>query len=314
MDRAYWYGIVLFIVALLLQFIPFLLPAMIMGIGVNIWAGDFFDFGLYALLPAFWDQTVNNLLMPVMIIVGGLFGALLFVPLYLGVHRLIYKRSRHYGFIQHTIDPSLGRWLRRGILPTLFTVYVSITIANIMVNTLGIDFLTTIFASTIDPFVEDVITLQIMLWGFTGIAASFVCYTLVVPTWFLDDAGLLTSNVRIDNPLDAKPNHLPNISGVGFWLARLLKGYAGIAVILLYITMLTESIILSWEYFLLFGFVELPYLIVNLLMFPLYPFIILFLSLPLMMLLDHFDKPRQQYVKRIGRWLGIEEHFDTESG
>jgi hypothetical protein len=119
--------------------------------------------------------------------------------------------------------------------------------------------------------------------------------------------------VRIDNPLDAAPNHLPNISGVGFWLARLLKGYAGIAVILLYITVLTEAIVLSWEYFLLFGFVELPYLIVNLLMFPLYPVIILLLCLPLLMLLDYFVKSRQRYVIRIGGWLGIEEHFDKKS-
>ncbi len=313
MDRAYWYGISLFIVALLLQFIPFLLPAMLMGTGLNIWTGDFFAFGIYLGLPAFWDQALNNLLMPVMIILGGLFGAILFVPLYLWVHRLIYKQSRNYGFIQHEVKPSLSRWLRRGILPTLFAVYVSITLANIMVDMLGLDFLTTIFASTIDPFVEDVITLKIMLWGLTGLVATFICCALVVPTWFLDDAGLLTSNVKIDNPLDAAPNHLPNISGVGFWLARLLKGYAGIAVIILYITMLTESIILNWQYFLMFGFMELPFLIVNLLMFPLYPIIILFLCLPLLMLLDYFVQSRQRYVTRIGGWMGIEEHFDKES-
>jgi hypothetical protein len=313
MERAYWYGIALFIVALFLQFIPFLLPAMLTGSGLNIWTGDFFAFGIYTALPAFWDQTMNNLLMPVMIILGGLFGAILFVPLYLWVHRLIYKRSRNYGFVQHEVKPSLSRWLRRGILPTLFAVYVSITIANIMVDTLGLDFLTTIFASTIDPFAEDVITLKIMLWGVTGLVATFICFALVVPTWFLDDAGLLTSNVKIDSPLDAEPNHLPNISGVGFWLARLLKGYAGIAVIILYITILSEAIILSWEYFLLFGFVELPYLIVNLLMFPLYPVIILFLCLPLLMFLDYLVKSRQRYVVRIGGWLGIEEYFDKES-
>ncbi|MFX1565664.1 MAG: hypothetical protein ACFFCH_06725 [Promethearchaeota archaeon] len=313
MNRAYWYGLILFIIAFFLQFIPYLLPALLTGVGLDIWAGDFFIFGIYAGLSAFGDQILNNLLMPVLIIIGGLLGALLLVPLYLGVHRLIYKRSRNYAFINHEVQPSLGRWLRRGILPTLFAVYVSITLANIMVDTLGLDFLTSVFASSIDPFVEDVITLKIMLWGFTGLIAVFICCALVVPTWFLDDAGLLTSNVRIENPLEADPNQLPNISGVGSWLARLLKGYAGIAVILLYITMLTESIILSWQYFLLFGFAELPYLIVNLLMFPLYPVIILFLCLPLLMILDYGVQLRKRFVLRIGEWMGIEKQIDAES-
>lgn len=313
MERAYWYGIILFFCALILQFIPFLLPSIMTGGGLSIWVGDMFDIGVYAFLPAFWDHALNNLLLPITILVGGLFGALLFVPLYLGVHRLIYSRSRHYGFVKHTVKPSVSRWLRRGILPTLFAVYVSMTIANILVDTLGVPVLSMIFAETIDVGVESIVTLKTMLWGITGLFATFVCCALVVPTWFLDDAGLLTSNVEIDNPLNAATNQLPNISGVGFWLARLLKGYAGIAVIILYITTMTESIILSWEAFLLLGFIELPFVIINLLMFPLYPIIILFLSLPLMMFLDHFIQSRQRYVMRIGEWMGIREHFDVQS-
>jgi hypothetical protein len=313
MERAYWYGILLFILALFLQFVPFFLPALIAGTGIDIWGGDIFDFGVYANLSAFFDQALNNLLLPVTIILGGLVGGILFVPLYLGVHRLIYKRSRNYGFVDHKIVPSLSRWLRRGILPTLFAVYVSMTLANIMVDVLGEPFLNLIFGASVDPALEDIITLKIMLWGITGLVGTFVCCALVVPTWFLDDSGLLTSNVEIDNPLDTVPNELPNISGVGFWLARLLKGYAGIAVIILYITTLTESIILSWEYFLMFGFIELPFLIVNLLMFPLYPFIILFLSLPLLMALDYFVQSRQRYVIRIGESMGIQTHYKSES-
>jgi hypothetical protein len=272
-----------------------------------------FDYGFYGALSGFGDQAFNNLLMPLTIILGGLVGGLLFVPIYLGVHRLIYKRSRNYGFLDHQVTPSLSRWFRRGILPTLFAVYVSMTLANIMVDTLGEPFLSLIFAETIDLVVEDIITLKIMLWGITGLVATFICCALVVPTWFLDDAGLLTSNVQIDNPLDTVPNQLPNISGVGFWYARLLKGFAGIAVIILYITTLTESIILSWQYFLMFGLSELPYLIVNLLMFPLYPIIILCLSLPLLMILDYFAQSRQRYVKRIGEWMGIHTHYESES-
>ncbi|MDO8123544.1 MAG: hypothetical protein Q6364_04110 [Candidatus Hermodarchaeota archaeon] len=312
MERSYWYGILLFVLALFLQFIPFFLPALISGVGVDIWGGDIFDYGLYATLSAFGDQALNNLLLPVTILLGGLIGGILFVPLYLGVHRLIYKRSRNYGFLDHQITPSLSRWLRRGILPTLFAVYVSMTLANILVDTLGDPILSLIFADTINLAIEDIVTIKIMLWGITGLVGTFVCCALVVPTWFLDDAGLLTSNVKIDQPLDTIPNQLPNISGVGFWLARLLKGFAGIAVIILYATTLTESIISTWQYVLMFGIVELPYLIVNLLMFPLYPIIILLLSLPLLMVLDYVVQSRQRYVKRIGEWMGIQTHFESE--
>ena len=311
MERNYVYGTILFILALFLQFIPVIIPALIAGIGIDIWSGDVFQIGIYAFLPAFWEQTMNNLLMPITILVGGLFGAVLFVPLYLGVHRLFYKRSRFYGFIKNDITPSLSRWLRRGLLPALFTVYVSITVSSILVDTLGDPVLSMIFASSIDLAVEDVITLKIMLWGITGLFATFVCCALVVPTWLLDDAGLITSNIKIDGPLQAAPNQLPSVSGVGSWLARLLKGYAGIAVIILYITVITESTILSWNYFLLFGFAELPYLIVNLLMFPLYPIIILFLLLPLLMLLDYYIHLRNRYVFRIGERMGIKERYNT---
>jgi hypothetical protein len=190
---------------------------------------------------------------------------------------------------------------------------VSITLANLLVDTVGEPIISMIFSPIVDVGVEDIVTLKIMLWGITGLFATFVCSALVVPTWFLDDAGILTSNVEIDNPLNVEPNQLPNISGVGFWLARLLKGYAGIAVILLYATTVTEAIILSWQAFLSLGVIELPYLIVNLLMFPLYPFIILLLSLPLMMLLDYFVQSRQRYVIRIGERMGIQEYFDAVS-
>jgi hypothetical protein len=300
MKRNYVYGIILFVLALFLQFIPYIVPALLTGIGFDIWSGDVYQIGIYAVLPAFWEQTMNNLLMPITILAGGLFGSIFLVPLYLGVHRLFYKRSRFYGFIRNDIKPSLGRWLRRGILPALFTVYVSITLSSILVDTMGEPVLSMIFASSIDLAVEDVITLKVMLWGITGLFATFLCCALVVPTWLLDDAGLITSNIKIDGPFQAMPNQLPSVSGVGSWLARLLKGYAGIAVILLYITVLTESTILSWNYFLLFGFAELPFLIVNLLMFPLYPIVILFLLLPLLMLLDYFIQLRNRYVIRIG--------------
>ena len=161
MERHYWYGTLLFIIALFLQFIPHIVPAMLAGVGVDIWSGDMYQIGIYAVLPAFWDHTLNNLFMPVVILLGGLVGSIVFVPLYLGVHRLLYKRSRFYGFINNQITPSLGRWLRRGVLPALFTVYVSITLSSVLVDTLGDPVLSMIFASSIDFAVEDVITLKI---------------------------------------------------------------------------------------------------------------------------------------------------------
>ena len=72
MERNYVYGTILFILALFLQFIPVIIPALIAGIGIDIWSGDVFQIGIYAFLPAFWEQTMNNLLMPITILVGGL--------------------------------------------------------------------------------------------------------------------------------------------------------------------------------------------------------------------------------------------------
>jgi hypothetical protein len=313
MKRIYWFGLILFVIALLIEIIPPTLLPIMTGHPEALFFGDQLIFGFYAFLPAYLDNVINILLMPLLIVLGAILGGFLLTPVYLWVHRLLYGRSRFYGFIEGRMSPSIGRWLRRGILPTLFSVYVYMTLASFIVENPQLGILNML----LDPFIisiEPVLTLKHLLWGFTGLIGSFVTIFLVAPTWFLDDAGLLTSNVELTQTLQVKSQDLPSISGVGAWLARLLKGYAGISVIILYAIEFQKAIALSL-YIISVSPVpelEIPHLIMSFVMFPLFPILLLLWSLPALMLLDHIFESRQRYVHNLGRSMGITTFFQSE--
>ncbi len=98
--------------------------------------------------------------------------------------------------------------------------------------------------------------------------------------------------------------------GVGTWLARFLKGFAGIAVILIYAQHIFQIFIQGWSYVIIIGPEELPFFLSNLILLPLQPLLTLFLSLPLLMVLDYITDQRKRYIIDTSKRFGIAPHID----
>lgn len=91
---------------------------------------------------------------------------------------------------------------------------------------------------------------------------------------------------------------------MGTWLSRLLKGYAGIAVVLFYAVVMTGAMAEAWQ-ILVSNSGELAFFLGDLLIFPLMPVYLMFLSLPLIIVFDRMRGWIQRYVRRLGKRLTI---------
>jgi hypothetical protein len=131
-----------------------------------------------------------------------------------------------------------------------------------------------------------------------------VTFALVAATWLLDDAGLVTSNVPLQPSSDGGEPDLPQVSGVGTWFSRLLKGYAGIAVVLSYAAVMVGAMAQAWQ-ILTYNPAELPFFLGDMITFPLMPVYLMFLSLPLIMGFDLMRGWIQRYVRRLGKRFAI---------
>lgn len=298
MKHAYLKGIILFILALIATVGLPIIIGFASGNWVHGLEGDLIIIWPFNGMPAFWDGVLSALFVPLMIFMGGLVGGYLLTPIYLEVHHILYRKSRFYGFIERTTKPSIGRWLRRGILPALFAIHIGLFLAQI----------TVVQQAVLNPdffLFEHELTLLGLTWGYTALIASFVTILVVVPTWFLDDSGLVVANINLEAMKLSESDELPNITGVGHWLARLLKGYAGIAVLITYFMLVSQAIILGWTAVITFGPQELPFFISTIITLPLGPVYQVLLTLPLLMVLDVISERRRRYVLRFAERKGI---------
>lgn len=257
-------------------------------------------------LSAFWDGLLDYLLLPLVVLVGGLVGGVLLTPLYLLVHWLVYRRSRFYGFVRVRRPPSVLRWLRRAILPSLFGVQAGLFLAIGLVAGGGAGLVVW------PPLVAGGSPVwQILLtWTYTLLLGLPITFALVTPTWLLDDAGLVISNVPLKPSAGGEEADLPQVSGVGTWLSRLLKGYAGIAVVLSYASIMTGAMTEAWQ-ILLYNPAELAFFLGDLIIFPLMPVYLMFLSLPLIIVFDRLRGWIQRYVRRLGKRLAIAKSLNV---
>jgi len=291
-------ALVVFVLAVIVILSPSLLILLLVPGAVPI--GDRLVGFPFAGLSAFWDGLLDYLLLPLVILVGGLVGGVLLTPLYLLVHWLVYGRSRFYGFVTVRKPPSIVRWLRRAILPSLFGVQVGLFLATGLVSagTAGL------VVSEALLSVSSEVSQILLTWTYTLLIGLPVTFALVAATWLLDDAGLVTSNVPLQPSSDGGEPDLPQVSGVGTWFSRLLKGYAGIAVVLSYAAVMVGAMAQAWQ-ILTYNPAELPFFLGDMITFPLMPVYLMFLSLPLIMGFDLMRGWIQRYVRRLGKRFAI---------
>jgi hypothetical protein len=216
------------------------------------------------------------------------------------VHWLVYRGNRYYGFVRVRKPASIFRWLRRAILPSLFGVEAGLFLAIGLVSAGGAGLVVWLPLLSGVPQVSQIL----LTWTYTLLIGLPVTFALVTPTWILDDAGLVISNVPLKPSEDGEVADLLQVSGVGTWLSRLLKGYAGIAVVLSYATIMTGALAEAWL-LLLSNPAELAFFLGDLIIFPLMPVYLMFLSLPLIIVFDRMRGWIQRYVRRLGKRFAI---------
>ena len=235
MKRTYLYGILLFILGLVAFGGPLLVSKMISN-PTNWWyEGDQLIFGPLALTSSLWDSFIVVMLIPVMFLLGGVIGGYLLSPIYLWVHNGVFHRSQYYGVLESYQPPGLRRWLSRATLPMLLTIYFSLTAASLIVEYQGLGILSLLVPPTnlippsdpTYPIGRWLFDLQNQIWPLTAFFSALVTAALVAPTWFFDDAGVITSNVEFHAILQTGREELPDVSSMGSWYSSLLKGSRG---------------------------------------------------------------------------------------
>ena len=113
------------------------------------------------------------------------------------------------------------------------------------------------------------------------------------PVWFLLDSGIVYTNKK-----KVKNTGYPTeVRSVGSWYMYLMKGYAGITVILTYYTFL--SLIFEASSGDVLG------LTLIMLLWPFLPLLMCFMALPGVILLDITYEHRKKYIRKFANKLGI---------
>jgi len=147
-----------------------------------------------------------------------------------------------------------------------------------------------------DSYINDLTTFLALLMLTIGIASL-----MFSSTWFLMDSGILYSNLK-----RAEGTNKPaEIRSVGRWYGQLLKGYAGVSVILSYIGFMDLFIPqlandLSLTLFIMLLFVFIPF-----------PLVIVVPIIPAFMILDRLKEHRIRYIRKKASKLGITSNAEV---
>ncbi|MHA2290447.1 MAG: hypothetical protein ACXABG_16800 [Promethearchaeota archaeon] len=215
------------------------------------------------------------LIIPFSSIIGLFIGGYLFAPLFLYFHKKIFAKRVEYGIYEKEFKGF--KFLNDGIFTSLMTINLSLlfTIPAIISLSIGLDPFS---------FIDDLNTFLVLLMFTAGISSI-----LFSTTWFLMDSGILYSNLK---KADETPRPV-EIRSVGRWYGQLLKGYAGVSVVLSYI-----------------GFMELfiPQLAIDLSV----PLFILLLTvfvpfplIPMLIISDRLKDHRVKFIRKKAKKLGI---------
>ncbi len=213
-------------------------------------------------------------------IIGGICGGYLFGSLFIIAHKRTLGRKMIYG-IQ---EKSKSEVFKKAYIKALFPALMTLNLCLIFGSNQTIQRLVTHpnlhGEQTIIIFV--IVLLMPLLGG--------ISMGLFSPVWFLEDGGIVYSNKE-----KVKNSPVPTeVKSLGGWYMNLLKGYAGISVIINFYSFLSEIIgVVEFEitHFLFF------------IIWPLLPLFIAFLLIPGIIALDiTFEKRRAFILKKAGKY------------
>lgn len=218
--------------------------------------------------------------------ITGILGAFLLgyilSPIFLFIHVKIIGRKLQYGFIERE-SPSKFKKTFNGFFPVLFAVNLSLLLAanQELMNLI-------IYPDHQAPIGQiNPIGVIFLLMYTVGIGMG-----LFSAVWLIDDAGIICSNkIKIE-----KTDKTLEIRSVGTIFKSLLKGYAGISVILSFI---------SYVIFTLTTYYSIEDLFANALPLIGLPIALTCFNALTMVLLDLAKQKNKKYVRYVARKLGI---------
>ncbi|MHA1459570.1 MAG: hypothetical protein ACTSQR_07920, partial [Promethearchaeota archaeon] len=228
------------------------------------------------------------LILPISGIIGTFLGGYILSPIIMVFHKSFYRSSKFYG-IQSESNGEKVKLLSSSIYPVLMAINLSFYFLTPEIISIILD------ANVIsDLTVALKIPVFLRLLGQTILLIlTFGASTLLFsPVWLLKDSGIIfTTKEKVENS-----NEKILIKSIGEWFQTLLKGYAGIGVILTYTLVILDSFTL---YINNIG----PSLILWLGL----PFYLIFSIIPAVIVHDLIKKQRINYIRKIAEKIGIRD-------
>lgn len=236
------------------------------------------------------------LILPLSGIIGTLLGGYILSPIIMGLHKFFYRSSKFYG-IQSETSSKKVKLLSSGFYPVLMAINLSFIFLTpeILTVILEADVISDFTVALKIPVFVRLLGQNILLLLTFGVSTL-----LFSPVWLLKDSGIIfTTKEKVENS-----NETILIKSIGEWFQTLLKGYAGIGVILTYIFVIYDFINLYINNIGQPGnILNIPSLILWLGL----PFYLVFSTIPAVILHDLIKKKRINYVRKFAKKIGIRD-------
>jgi len=236
------------------------------------------------------------ILIPLSGIIGTLLGGYVLSPIIMILHKFFYRSKNYYG-IQYESEDKKISLISSGFYPVLMAVNLSFIFLTpeIVAGILEADVIANfVLVLKIPVFIR--LLGQMVLLIFTFGASTL----LFSPVWLLKDSGIVFTNKK--KVVDSNETLL--IKSIGEWFQTLLKGYAGIGVILTYFFVIYDFIIVFITYI---GYPGILLNIPSLFLWLGLPFYLVLSMIPAVILHDILKKRRLSYVRKIAQRIGIQD-------
>ena len=245
---------------------------------------SFTNFAIHDSIGGFMMTII--LFVPVASIIGGVLVGYLLGPLFLFVHKKTIGIKMEYG-LQERRKPEKFKGNFKAFFPALFAMNIGlILMANPMIQEIALK----------PSFRGENVLLQL------------ICFSALLPitvgigmgafssVWFLLDSGIVYTNKK-----RVKDTAYPiEVRSVGSWYMYLLKGYAGITVIMTFYTFLSNIINAIGT-----PSTNLTSRILITVIWPFMPFLITFMAVPGVIILEITYQHRKTYIRKFANKLGI---------
>lgn len=236
-----------------------------------------------------WSQLLWIMVLWITACVGGaLIGGYLFGPIFLFFHKKVIGHKMIYGLQ----DKQQGEKYKGLLLKSLFPSLLAVNLCLILSYNSGIQELILVKSSD-EIFMDVMMTFISLLPLVSGISMA-----IFSPSWFLLDGGIVYSNKKkVEKSSDPEV-----LRSVGGWYLYLLKGYAGITIIVTY-----------YEFVIgLFQDMDIssPSTIMLIIFWPIMPFLIALIMMGGLIVLDKTFNKRRKYIRSTANKLGISKTIE----